>query len=97
MKIIANKNCTGKTKELIKESLETGNPILALTPLKANSLREKAKVYFNSDYLNVIDFENLKMYDGNVLIDDADEILSELLEKCLSNPNLKVSGMVVNV
>lgn len=46
MKIIANRNCTGKTKALIKESLETGNPILAITPMKANSLREKSQAYF---------------------------------------------------
>lgn len=97
MKIIANKNCTGKTKELIKESLETGAPILALTPLKANSLREKAKAYFNSDYLNVIDFEDLKKYEGSILLDDVDEILSELLAKCASNKDLRVSGMVVNI
>ena len=30
MKIICRENCSGKTKELIKESLETGVPILAL-------------------------------------------------------------------
>ena len=97
MKIIANSNCTGKTKKLIKESLETGNPILALTSLKANSLREKARAYFNADSLKVIDFEDLKTYQGSILIDDADEVLSVLLSASLMNPNLNISGMVVNV
>ena len=97
MRIIAGKNCTGKTRELIKQSLETGNPILALTPLKAKSLKDKAKAYFNSDALNIIYLEDAKNYAGSILIDDADEIISELLSKSLFNPNLKVSGMVVNI
>ena len=97
MKIIADKNCTGKTKELIKQSLETGTPILALTPLKVASLREKAKAYFNSDYLNIIDFEEASTYDGSVLIDDADEIISQLTRLAFRNDNLDVSGMVVNI
>lgn len=97
MKIIANSNCTGKTKNLIKESLETGAPILALTSLKANSLKEKARAYFNSDSLNIIEFEDLKTYAGPILIDDADEVLSTLLSASLMNPNLQVSGMVVNL
>ena len=96
MKIIANKNCTGKTKELIKESLETGAPILALTPLKENSLKEKSQAYFNED-VNVLNIESAKTYDGNVLIDDIDEVLTTLLQIALENNRLNVSGIVINI
>ena len=96
MKIIANKNCTGKTKELIKESLETGAPILALTPLKENSLKEKSQAYFNED-VNVLNIENAKTYNGNVLIDDIDEVLTTLLQVALENNKLNISGIVINI
>lgn len=96
MKIIANKNCTGKTKELIRESLDTNTPILALTPLKANSLREKSISHFNEE-VNVIDFEGLKNYNGNILIDDIDEVIGSILKKSLNNPNIDISGFVVNI
>ena len=97
MKIIADGNCTGKTKELIRESLETGTPILALSPLKISSLREKAKAYFDSDDLKIIDFEEAQKYDGPILIDDADEIISQLAKLAFSNNAIRVSGMVVNI
>ena len=97
MKVIANANCTGKTKELIKQSLETGAPILALTPLKASSLREKAKAYFDCDHLKILDFDEAQRYDGPIPLDDADEIISELVRLAFNNINLKVSGMVVNI
>ena len=96
MKIIANKNCTGKTKELIKESLETNTPILAFTPTKIKSLKEKSQIYFGKD-VSVIDVLQAKTYDGNVLIDDIDESLSDILQMALDNNRVNISGMVVNI
>ena len=61
MKIVCRSNCSGKTKELIKESLETGIPILALTPRKAASLKEKSIAYFGEN-VKVIDCEEAKTY-----------------------------------
>ena len=96
MKIIANKNCTGKTKALIKESLETGNPILAMTPMKANSLREKSQAYFGED-VSIVDFLEAQNYDGKILIDDIDEILPQITRLAFKNDNLDIDGMVVNI
>lgn len=96
MRIIADKNCTGKTKELIKESLETGAPILALTPLKKKSLKEKSKYYFNRD-VNVVSIEDAKTYEGNILIDDIDEIVNDMIKKYLNNNNINITGVVVNL
>ena len=47
MKIICRQNCSGKTKELIKESLDTNTPILVFSPTKRGSLEEKSVAYFN--------------------------------------------------
>ena len=96
MKIIANKNCTGKTKELIKESLETNTPILALTPLKERSLKEKSLAYFNKN-VNVLNVEEAKTYSGNILIDDLDKNISDILKLLLNNNEIDVSGIVVNM
>lgn len=96
MKIIAGKNCTGKTKELIKESLDTKVPILALNSMKENSLREKSMVYFGEE-LNVIHLEDLKSYKGKFLIDDLDEVISEIFRRFSLNNTLEVSGAVINI
>lgn len=96
MKIIAGKNCTGKTKELIKESLDTKVPILALNSMKENSLREKSMAYFGEE-LNVIHLEDLKSYKGKFLIDDLDEVISEIFRRFSLNDDLEVSGAVVNI
>lgn len=96
MKIIANKNCTGKTKELIKESLETNTPILALTPLKEKSLKEKSLAYFNRN-VSVVNLEEAKTYNGNILIDDLDKNVSNILKLLLNNNEIDVSGIVINI
>ena len=95
-KVIAGKNCTGKTKELIKTSLTTGNPILALTTTKASSLKEKSQAYFGES-VRVITLEEAKNYSGSILIDDLDEIISALLQQTLNNTSVDVSATVVNI
>lgn len=96
MKIIAGKNCTGKTKELIKESLDNGIPILALDSRKENSLIEKSLAYFGEE-VSIIHLEDLKEYKGKFLIDDLDEVVSDIFRRFCSNDNLEVSGTVVNI
>lgn len=95
-KVIADQNCTGKTKKLIRESLNTGNPILALTPTKAQSLKEKSLSYFG-ETVKVITFPEVRSYQGKILIDDLDEIISELLKQSLDNNGLEVSAAVINI
>lgn len=95
MKIICRQNCSGKTKELIKESLDKDIPILALTPMKENSLKEKSQAYFGEE-LKVINFLEAQTYDGDILIDDVDEILSQLVRLAFKNDSLNVKGIVIN-
>ena len=79
MKIIIGKNCTGKTRDLIKESLEHDIPIFSMYPGKAESLREKSMCYFNKMVRVVTpqDFDN--GYKGPIMIDDIDKLFSLML------------------
>lgn len=61
-----------------------------------NSLKEKSQAYFNTD-VNVLNIEDAKIYNGSVLIDDIDEILTLLLRMALENNNLNISGVVINI
>lgn len=95
-KVIADKNCTGKTKELIKLSLATDTPILALTATKTNSLKEKSVAYFGED-VKVITLDEARSYSGSILIDDLDETISAILQQALNNKSIDVSAAVVNI
>ena len=95
-KVIADKNCTGKTKELIKLSLATDAPILALTATKTNSLKEKSVAYFGED-VRVITLDEARNYSGSILIDDLDETISAILQQALNNKSVDVSAVVVNI
>ena len=95
-KVIADKNCTGKTKELIKLSLATDTPILALTATKTNSLKEKSVAYFGED-VRVITLDEARNYSGSILIDDLDETISAILQQALNNKSIDVSAAVVNI
>lgn len=95
MKIICRSNCTGKTKELIKESLDTKIPILALTSRKENSLKEKSIVYFG-EMVDVLNCTNVKDYKGPVLIDDIEEILDILVKTTFENKDISVAGLTLS-
>lgn len=95
MKIISRSNCSGKTKELIRESLDTGVPILALTPRKEASLKEKSIAYFN-EMVNTIGYEEAKTYKGKILIDDVEKILDTLIKHTFSNNDISVEGMTLS-
>lgn len=95
MVVICRDNCSGKTKELIKNSLETGFPIIALNSRKAQSLREKSMAYFG-EVVNTLEWDDAKDYKGNVLVDDAEKIISALLQESLKNNNISVAGLTIN-
>lgn len=78
MEIILQPNCSGKTKELIKRSLATNTPILAINAMKKASLEEKGLAYFSTKPW-VLSFEEAQSYVGPVFIDDAEKVLTQLL------------------
>lgn len=61
MKVICRQNCSGKTKELIRESLDKDIPILVFSSTKKKSLEEKALAYFNQ-HVKTIFFTEAKEY-----------------------------------
>ncbi len=79
MKFITNKNCTGKTRALIKQSLDTSIPIFALYPGKAESLREKSISYFDKIVKVVTPQDFANGYTGPILVDDMDKLFHTLL------------------
>jgi hypothetical protein len=84
MKLIIKPSCTGKTRELIEYSLETNTPFLVVTDSKKKSLEEKGLAYF-SRVPWIITLDDAKFYNGPVLIDDADQVLNQLLKWYVSN------------
>ena len=92
MKIVCRSNCSGKTKELIKESLETGVPILTLTERKAQSLKEKSMAYFG-EVVSTIDCTDAKTYKGKVLIDDVEKVLDTLVQISFNNNEISVGSI----
>ena len=95
MKIICRENCSGKTRELIKESLETGVPILTLDSRKAASLKEKSMAYFG-EIVDTVDCVDAQQFNGKVLIDDLDKVLNKLVQLSFQNNNISVAGLVMN-
>ena len=95
MKIICRENCSGKTKELIRESLDTNRPILVFSQMKDKSLQEKSMAYFNSG-VNTINVNDARYYTGEVLIDDIDECVDSLLKCTLNNPNIDIGAFTVS-
>ena len=89
MKIVCRQNCSGKTKELIRESLDTGIPILTLTERKAQSLKEKSMVYFG-EIVTTIDPVDAQNYHGKILIDDVEKVLDTLVQNAFNNKEISV-------
>jgi hypothetical protein len=95
MKIICRENCSGKTRELIRESIDTNTPILVFSPTKQRSLEEKSRVYFN-EFVETITLEDAKSYQGKVLIDDIDKNIDLLVKFALNNPNIDVGAVTLS-
>lgn len=95
MKVICRQNCSGKTKELIRESLDNNTPILVFSPTKKKSLEEKSIAYFNQP-VKTLFFTEAKEYDGKVLIDDLDENVEWLVKFALNNPQIGVDAVTLS-
>ena len=95
MKVICRQNCSGKTKELIRESLDNDIPILVFSSTKKKSLEEKSLAYFNQ-HVKTLFFTDAKDYDGKVLIDDLDENVVTLVKYALNNPQIDVGAVTLS-
>lgn len=96
MNIIVGKNDTGKTRTLIKQSLDTGVPIFALYESKADSLRAKSLSYFSS-LVHVVtpqDFINGR-YSGPILVDDLDKAFQALLAAHVHSFDFNIVGATI--
>lgn len=96
MKLIAGKNDSGKTRELIRYSLDTGIPIFALYDRKAESIRAKAISYFNKP-VQVLTPEDIAQnsYDGELLVDDIEKAFSMLLADFVRCYNFTIAGATI--
>ena len=92
MKFIVSKNCTGKTRALIKQSLDTNTPIFVLYNGKAESLREKSLAYFDRAVHIVTPHDFANGYTGSILIDDMDKTFYTLLSSYLGTSDFNIAG-----
>lgn len=93
MRVITRKNNTGKTKELIKKSLEEDIPILALSIKEKESLQEKAISYFGQ-MVKVVLPDNLET-GTNVLVDDLDKVFVKLMQSLFLCTNFNIVGATI--
>jgi hypothetical protein len=90
MKFIIDKNCTGKTRTLIKQSLDSNVPIFAMSTSKAESLREKSVAYFGKLARVVTTQDFADGYSGPILVDDMDKVLYNLLAAHLKTTDFSI-------
>ena len=95
MKIICKENCSGKTKELIRESLDKDIPILVFNEMKRRSLEEKAMAYFTK-HVRTLTLEEAKQYSGDILIDDIDKNISSIIRGLTGNSNIDVATITLS-
>lgn len=93
MKLIVDKNDSGKTRTLIQHSLDTGIPIFVLYDNKAEALRTKSRSYFGKTVAVVTpnDFAT-GSYTGEILVDDMDKAFTALLAAYLHTYDFNVVG-----
>jgi hypothetical protein len=91
MKIIVGKNDSGKTRALIKQSLDMDIPIFALYDGKAESLRAKSISYFGKPVRVVTPREfSCNEYTGDILVDDMEKAFSALLAAFIHSHDFNV-------
>ena len=95
MEVICRENCSGKTRELIRKSLDTNTPILVFSSSKQKSLEEKSIAYFN-ELVSTLILEDAKTYKGDVLIDDVDENIDTLVKLALHNTQVNVGAVTLS-
>ena len=97
MKLIVGKNDSGKTRELIKYSIDKNIPIFALETHKAESLRTKALSYFGEPVCVMTpDTLITNGYNGEILVDDMEKAFELLLSDFLRTSNLTIAGATLN-
>jgi hypothetical protein len=96
MKLIVDKNDTGKTRMLIEQSLSQDVPIFALHNSKAESLRAKSLSYFGK-VVRVVLPQDLTMheYSGPILVDDLDRAFYTLLSAYTNSFDFSVVGATI--
>lgn len=96
MKFIVAKNDSGKTRALIKQSLDTGVPIFALYDSKAESLRTKSISYFGSP-VTVVTPQDFAFgnYRGDILVDDMEKAFTALLADYIRTSNFNIVAATV--
>lgn len=96
MKLIVGKNDTGKTRELIRQSLDSGIPIFAIHDGKANSLRDKSLSYFGKPVSIVTQNDFLTgNYCGDILIDDIEKVCTALLAMHLHTSDFNITTATI--
>lgn len=96
MKLIVGKNDSGKTRELIKYSLDNDIPIFAMYDGKAESIRAKAISYFGKS-VRVVTPNDLASgeYLGDILVDDLEKVFTMLLTDFVRSTGFTVAGATV--
>ena len=96
MKVIVGKNDSGKTRALIKQSLDMDIPIFALYDGKAESLRAKSISYFGKQVRVVTpqDF-SCNEYAGDILVDDMEKAFSALLASFVHTHDFNVVAATI--
>jgi hypothetical protein len=96
MKIIVGKNDSGKTRLLIKQSIDSGIPIFALYESRADSLRAKALSYFGKPIMVVTPNDFMQgTYAGDILVDDMEKAFTSLLAAYLHTSDFNVVAATV--
>lgn len=95
MKLIVDKNCTGKTRALIKQSLDSNIPIFALYEGKAESLREKSLSYFGRVVQVITQQDFANGYTGHILVDDMDKAFHTLLADYVHSYDFAIAAATI--
>lgn len=96
MKLIVGNNDSGKTRALIKHSLDTGIPIFALYDSKAESIRAKSLSYFGRPVFVVTPNDlTQNNYTGDILVDDIEKAFTMLLSDFVRSSSFSVAGATI--
>jgi hypothetical protein len=96
VKVIVGKNDSGKTRQLIKQSLETDTPIFVLYETKADSIRTKALSYFGKP-VRVVTPQSISSgeYSGDILVDDLEKAFATLLAAYVHTADFNVVAATI--
>ena len=95
MKVFVGKNDSGKTKALIKYSLDNDIPIFTLYDSKASSLQAKAISYFDKPVKVVTPNDLAQGYSGDILVDDIEKVFTILLSDFVRSGSFNVAGVTI--